>query len=414
MNILLVSKYSEVEPLGLMYIGSALKNEGHSVNYFLYKDRIEIPNPEQYDVVGFSTYTGNHKQIYKACEELKGKTITAIGGHHATHFYKEAKNYADKVFRGEALVSFLKMDDTKVYPLLNPDNIPFPDRQGFYDYSEIHKNSKIKNIMASFFCQFVCRYCYNNQYKKLYPNTKIRLRSVDLILKESEMVNSDLIFFQDDFFGCKLSWLKEFSEKWNKRPYHCQARIEVLNEYRLKLLKESGCTGLTIAIECANEDYRLKMLGRKISNKVILENCKMILDYGIALRTEQMLGLPETTFEDEIELLKMNCEIKPTFAWTSIYQPYRGTELGEYCVQKGYYKGNNDDVGESFFSYSVMECFDGKRHKQIQDLQEIFAMCSHLPNGWEYAKDVINKKKDLKTHLYNVLYYTEKQPVIKV
>jgi hypothetical protein len=119
-----------------------------------------------------------------------------------------------------------------------------------------------------------------------------------------------------------------------------------------------------------------------------------------------MLGLPNTTFEDELNLLKMNCEINPTIAWTSIFQPYRGTELGEYCVNNDLYVGNNEDVDESFFTNTVLN-YPEERKREIVELQKIFALCSHIPNGWKYAKQIIKDGKDnLKEHLYSVLYET--------
>ena len=143
-----------------------------------------------------------------------------------------------------------------------------------------------------------------------------------------------------------------------------------------------------------------------MSNEKIIKNCRKLLDAGIKLRTEQMLGLPNTTLEDELNLLKLNCEIKPTIAWTSIFQPYRGTELGEYCVKNGLYVGNNEDVDESFFTKTVLN-YSQFRKWEISKLQEIFAMCAHIPNGWEYAEKIIRcGDNGLKEHLYSLLYKT--------
>jgi radical SAM superfamily enzyme YgiQ (UPF0313 family) len=297
------------------------------------------------------------------------------------------------------------MNDTKIYPMVEPDML-IPDREGFYNQSPEHKNNRIKNIMTSFGCPFSCTYCYNSRYREIYPHMKVRLRSVDSVVKEAKDLDADLIFFQDDFFGFNKKWMEEFNEKWNKRPYHAQMRIETLTNEKLDLLVQSGCVSATIAIEAYDEEYRTKVLQRKMSNKKILENCKKLTDNGIKLRTEQMLGLPNTTFEDELKLLEMNCQINPTIAWASIFQPYRGTVLGEYCVNNGLYSGNNEDVDESFFTNTILN-YPEERKYEIVELQKIFALCSHIPNGWEYARQIIKEgKNNLKEHLYSVLYST--------
>jgi radical SAM superfamily enzyme YgiQ (UPF0313 family) len=409
MKILLVQKFSIIEPLGLMVIGKAMMDKGYDVDYYLYSGNhipVSLFQHRKYDLFGFSTYTGNHLEVYEACKKLKDYKIkTAIGGPHASFFYGECKQYADYVFRGESVLSFPNMDDTKVYPMVDPDLL-LPDRERFYNQSPIHKNNRIKNMMTSFGCPFSCTYCYNSLYKEIYPDGKIRLRTVDSVIEEANSLDAELIYFQDDFFGYNKKWLKEFNEKWGKRPYHAQMRIETLDDEKIDLLVESGCIGATIAIETFSEEYRETVLKRKMSNRKIIDNCKKLLNSGIKLRTEQMLGLPNTTFEDELNLLKMNCEINPTIAWTSIFQPYRGTELGEYCVNNNLYEGNNEDVDESFFNTTVLK-FPTERKKQIEKLQKIFALCTHIPNGWEYAEQIIKYDNDnLKEHLYSILYRT--------
>mgnify|MGYP002682130884 FL=1 len=335
MKILLVHKFSIIDQLGLMILGKAMKDKGNDVDYYLYKtkniDFNEVDNLFSYDLIGFSTYTGNHIEVYDACKTLRALGIkTAIGGPHASFFYEECKKYADFVFRGESVLSFPNIDDTRIYPMVDPD-ILLPDREGFYSQSLEHKNNRIKNIMTSFGCPFSCTYCYNSSYKLIYPNIKVRLRSVNSVIEEAKTINAELIFFQDDFFGFNKKWLTEFNEKWNKRPYHAQFRIESLDNKKIELLIKSGCVSATIAIETYNEEYREKILGRKMKNEVIIKNCKKLLSNGIKLRTEQMLGLPNTSFEDELNLLKMNCEIKPTIASVS-YTHLRAHETPEHLV----------------------------------------------------------------------------------
>jgi radical SAM superfamily enzyme YgiQ (UPF0313 family) len=389
-----------------MVIGQAMMNQGHQVEYFLYKDKwIHFPfNISNFDLMAFSTYTGNHIEVYECCDTLRTAGVkTAIGGPHASFFYNECKKHADYVFRGESVLSFPKMDDTKIYPLVDP-NLLIPDRENFYKYSPIHRDNRIKNIMTSFGCPFSCTYCYNSLYKEIYPGLKVRLRSVDSVIAEANTLDCDLIFFQDDFFGFNKKWMEEFNSKWNKRPYHAQMRIETLDDEKIDLLIKSGCISATVAIEAYSESYREQVLKRKMKNETIFKNCRKLLDAGIKLRTEQMLGLPLTTLEDELDLLKLNCMIKPTIAWSSIFQPYRGTELGEYCVQNNLYEGNNEDVADSFFKNSVLN-YPEERKREIVELQKIFALCAHIPNGWEYAEQIVKHNNDnLKEHLYSVLY----------
>lgn len=414
MKFLLVARFSEVEPLGIAYLSAALKRAGHSCQIYLYKPsdfscfevvgEIRKIKP---DVVGFSTYTGEHKRVYSFCDALKGDGIkTAIGGSHTLYFADECRKYADYVFVGEALVSLPKLDDKTPYPLVDVADIPHPDRQGLYEASPFHKDNRIKNIMCSFGCPFDCSYCNSPALKKHYGSGMVRLRPVDDVIDEAKEVDAELIFFQDDCFGFSTPWLKEFAGKWNKRPYHCQLRFEQATPERLELLKESGCTGVTCAIESANQDIRIGLLNRKVADQTILDGAKLIKMYGLQLRTEQMLGLPDTTTEDELKLLEWNVNIRPTIAWASIYQPYLGTPLGEYCVKQGYYSGDNSDVSGDFFNDTVLN-FDAKRKAQIKRLRDIFSICAYLPEGHRLAEKVLSGsdlQDSVKGHLYGILY----------
>ena len=157
-----------IEPLGLMVLGNSMKSYGYDIHYFLYKgsdiiDEIsKIYRIKDFDVIGFSTYTGNHIEVYEACKKLKKLDIRCvIGGPHATFFYEECKQYADKVFRGESVVSFPHMNDETIFELVDPNGL-IPDRVGFYKESPFHRDNRIKNIMTSFGCPFTCSYCYNS------------------------------------------------------------------------------------------------------------------------------------------------------------------------------------------------------------------------------------------------------------
>ncbi len=163
----------------------------------------------------------------------------------------------------------------------------------------------------------------------------------------------------------------------------------MVTPYRLGLLKRAGCQGITMAIETCREDVRKDLLNRKMTNDQIMDSCLMIKNSGLKLRTEQMLGIPNTSFEDEIDLLKMNVDIDPNLAWTSIFVPYLGTALGDYCKEKGLYSGNNDDLKASFFSDSCLK-FDEGRLKKTNFLQKIFATCVKFPNGHLLAKNFLD------------------------
>jgi len=432
-NILLIGKYSIVEPLGLMFLASAIKDSGHNPTVFLYKeddgsDIIKnVFTNSNYDFIGFSTYTGIHKIVYRKADILSEFFPIIIGGSHTTAFYKESKSHATYVVLGEGLESIKNILNGKIKPgivftpyMVKPEYYPFPNREVVYNSCPELKNNPIKSVLTSLGCPFSCFYCFNSSYNKLYENRKVRQRPVYNIIEECLDLKKyplELIYFQDDCFGTNIQWLKEFSEDYKKEvnvPFHCQMRPEMITDERLSLLKEAGCQGMTIAIETMNDDVRINLLGRKLSIEKMREAGKLIKKYKLRLRTEQMLGLPNTSIEDELEMLKFNIEIQPDIAWTSIFAPYLGTNLGDWCKSNNWYDGTNDDLSESFFSNTRLN-FDKERVIKTNMLHHVFSTCAKLPNGVELARKFINKKdlsfdswfKVMRQHLYDSCLYKE-------
>jgi radical SAM superfamily enzyme YgiQ (UPF0313 family) len=428
MNALLVAKHSNIEPLGLMTLCSELKKDKQEVSYLLLKTGDEEIKP-QYDLVGFSTYTGYHKQMFAKALSLEGKVKRVIGGPHATYFSEECKQFSDHVVVGEGLRAIKEiclgesLPKVIFYPQLTPEAfLPTPDRDWIYrDYPE-YKLSKIKSVMSSYGCPYACTYCFNDSLRKLYPGYRVRYREVDSVISECKSLKqygTELIFFQDDCFGFDLKWLVDFAFKYEaqvKIPFHCQVRPEMVNWERLRFLKLAGCHGVTLAIETFSDRVRNEVLNRHTTNEVIYDTCSMIKDFGFKLRTEQMLGVPQTTLEEEIELLKMNIKIKPDIAWTSIFSPYLGTTLGDYCKNTKLYSGNNDDLGESFFLPSKLN-FSSDRLRKTNLLHFVFSTCAKIPNGEKLAERFLFTEGSfsswfscMREHLYQTcLYNTSKE-----
>ena len=429
MKILLIAKFSIIEPLGIMFLAQSLLNNGHDVSLFLLRDNesnlINQIKQSKYDFVGLSTYTGFHKTMFKLADELRNLTKVIIGGPHATFFSDSCLSHSDYVVKGEAIKSILNVFDQNKNEkiifnpnLLSSNEIPKPNRELLYQISSFHQENKIKNVISSFGCPYRCTYCYNDSYNKIYNNYKVRYRLTNSIIDECEELiryKTELIFFEDDCFGADLNWLKQFLCEYRakiKLPFHCQLRPEMVTRERISLLADSYCHGVTLAIETSNNDVRRNILKRNYSNDDIYNSCKLIKEFNLKLRTEQMLGLPQTTLEDELNLLKMNTEIKPEIAWTSIFTPYLGTTLGDSCKENNLYLNSNDDIEENFFSNSKL-LFNSQRVEQTNMLQKIFSTCSNFSQGNKLAKSFLSSNdysfnswfSCMKTHLYdNCLY----------
>jgi len=418
MRVLFITKPYIIEPLGIAYLSSALKLDGHETNIFvaglpgeggrnwrhLIADDLFtfLRNARpSFDVLAYSVTTGEqdfyvslNRKLRRHCMDRRPRgrenILSIFGGPHCTYFPESMdREYVDIIFRGESENSLRRVlkDPTKYigqtieFEPVDVNAIPLPDRELIYKF-EKNRDNPIKDIMTSRGCPYSCPYCYNSVHK-----VDLRYRDLQSVIDEAVQVfnwypKTELIFFQDDEFISNGKRLELFAKMWKEEvgmPYHAQIRIDRMDEDKIRILKDSGCISVTFAIECGSERTRKRLLRRNVSNEQILEGAKLLRKHGVKFRSQNMLGLPYETLDNSLETLYLNAKCKPTLGWTSLYQPYPKTPLGEFCKDHELYSGDFSDMPESFFEDTVLECFDEKRKKELRNLQRLFGFLVSYP-----------------------------------
>lgn len=120
-------------------------------------------------------------------------------------------------------------------------------------------------------------------------------------------------------------------------PFWFNTRPETLRESKIEMLEEIGCHRMSVGIECGNEEYRRNMLKRPVSNERTSRALKLVSDSSIQLSVNNIIGFPDETREMIFETIHLNREVEAESYTCCIFQPYRGTDLHDYCVKQGYY-----------------------------------------------------------------------------
>ena len=414
MKALFITKPFIIEPLGLMYLSAAAKKAGHETDLAITSENLEKKVQESKpDLIGYSVMTGDQDFYLDINNKLKEnhQFLSILGGPHPTFFQNLIyEPGVDIVCQGEgeqALVDLLnnlesgkdildisnlsvkkdgKVRVNEVRALADIDSLPLPDRDIVFQFSEI-KNGPIKHFLASRGCPFSCSYCFNESYFKIYQGKgkRVRIRNIDSLIEEiQEVVKSSptrFIYFQDDTFTLNKNWLKEFSEEYTKKvnmPFHCHVRPNTIDEEKIKILKKAGCYSAHIAAETADDRLRNEILKRGMTKEQILDSAKLLKKYDIKFMLQNMIGLPTGSIEKDFETLELNIQCNPDYAWVSIFQPYPGTAIGEYCKEKGFYTGDFSDLSSNFFDSSRLN-FDNEYKNQLSNLQKLFAIFVEYP-----------------------------------
>jgi hypothetical protein len=81
----------------------------------------------------------------------------------------------------------------------------------------------------------------------------------------------------------------------------------------------------------------------------------------------------------DFKTLELNIACRPDYANVFLYQPYPGTELGEYAREHGLLEGFYDDIGPSAWDHSIIRFSGEKEKRQVENLSKLFALVVEWP-----------------------------------
>lgn len=426
MNILFITnfarKYSYLlgyVPLGILHLSSVLKSKGHNVDICnaSCKEADKLIRQKSISVVGYSSATGDIKDYLELNRLIKSrhKVFSLFGGMHPT-FYPEMveEEGVDAICRGEGESAMLEMidtiekggditgiknwwvkDDNKIYknelrPLIGDlDSLPYPDRNLFFKKFKAVAGSPRKTFMATRGCPYRCSYCFNAKYNQLYNHKNIvRRRSVTNVIEEILAVTktwpTQWVHFLDDTFILDNRWLEEFSAAYSLRvklPFYCNIRADLVDEGMISMLKKAGCGVAGFGLESGSSYVRNKILKRNMATESIVRASELLNKYKIRFLTFNMVGIPGEKIEDSCQTVHLNHRCRPTYAYTSVFQPYPGTAITKMIHERGLIDDTTDgkkyqNLPDTLHGISVLKNEHGG---QIENLHRLFAILTAFP-----------------------------------
>ncbi|HXF60624.1 MAG TPA: radical SAM protein [Caldilineaceae bacterium] len=423
MRVLFVEKQIDYEPQGIMQLSSVLKEAGHEVGIAIaaQEDPVQVAKEFEPDILGYSVMTGSQRYYFdlnlRIREALNGHPVVSVfGGPHPTFFPEMIEERGvDGLCVGEGegpLVDlanslengglkpdipnwWFKIDDeivrNPVRPLVRDlGSLPHPDRELIYSKHAYSRDTPIKRFMGSRGCPYQCTYCFNHAYYQIYKRERRgNQRPVDRIIDEVQWVRSrwplEYVFFIDDLFIIFDDWLEEFADKWPKQvglPFFCNVRADLLvrGPHKVDLLAKAGAFTVSMGIEAANDRIRTELLKRHMTREQIIQAGNLIRSAGINVTATNILGLPSGTLEDDLDTMRLNAAARISYAQAFIFQPYPGTELGQYTMQGDFVADSFDfdDISSIAWERSTLT-FPGDEKRQIEHLQRWFAIGVEYP-----------------------------------
>ena len=257
-------------------------------------------------------------------------------------------------------------------------------------------------------CPFDCSYCVNHAYRQLAEGQYVRYRSPANILaeirqlKESEPERS-AIYLQAETIALNRTWtlelcrrLKAYNDRLaNPIKYVCNFRIN--SQYRdaifFETLRAANILTIEIGLESGSARIRREILNRNYANEEFLQTVQLARQAGLRIHVYNMIGLPDETPADYAETVRLNHQANPDNTINSVFFPYPGTRLHQYCLTQGYLKpsyGATVDL-ERRKAFLDMPQFSSCKVQHAYDWFEFNVYCGLRPWYYRWRKVLRNK-----------------------
>lgn len=399
MNILLI--YLEPldnEHMGLLYIGTVLKEAGHKVKiigterFFPLQKILKEISRFKAQVIGISIPTAlvnTAQKIAKFIRQNFPEIKIIAGGPHPTilPFETMQDGNIDICVLGEGEltvidlikaisengpldeipgIAYLKGKDlvvTKNREYIDDlDSLPFVDRELLpreiiYGRAGYPLGNPCMLLITIRGCPFRCSFCQPALSKMFGP--KIRRRSAENVIAEITMLKKRYglggLWILDDTFLIDRNWTEKFCDYMIKEKlnilWHANGRLNRADEDILIKMREAGCVGLVMTPETGSERIRNEILNKGISDEETLGFYKICKKIGIPFQANIMFGSPTETNDELKSSLDLIRKIQPHFMNLSYTTALPGTYLYEKYLDEikssAYYRTyENYDIGK--------------------------------------------------------------------
>ncbi len=323
-------------PLGALYLGTILKNNGHEVHVIdanaeqlslaQIKRRVESIDP---DVIGLTCLTFNLDASKAMISEIRktADAYIAVGGPHLSAAPEASFGQlgADAYIIGEGESIINELVDKKPRGIIHApevqdlDSIPFPDRSlvEHIDYGTAFGLSmlggKATSILTTRGCKYACAFC--NRPKKASFRSRSP-KNILLELKEIDRMGFKAVEIVDDNFTnnpknvIKLARLmKREKLKFN---FIAEGRVDATSEALYKSMRDMGVVGLSHGVESLNPKIVRWYNKTRYPEKwpeYVKKTLKLCDRYGLVALESLIFGAPMETKEDmehSIDFLEKN------------------------------------------------------------------------------------------------------------
>jgi radical SAM superfamily enzyme YgiQ (UPF0313 family) len=372
-------KLSTFPPLGILYIGSSLEQNGHKVDIIdFHSENNPISSIKQLlpiiDVVGIGVYTASISEVKKISRFIKkfNKDMPIIiGGPHCIFYPNKAlidiPNADISVdCEGEQVINKIieEIQGKKEFSRLNGihyrknniikkgkkihincklDKFDFPARHLVekYVYGKVGKyffyKPKFTTILTSRGCPFKCRFCTRH----ISSMKEYRLRTAKNVINEFIEINqryNSVMIVDDNFLADKkrthIIMDGLIDNNIELEIYIQGARVDSADRTLYKKLKKAGVKHLYFGLETGNQDV-LNYYNKGITIDQIRKAINLSKEMNFLTLGNFIIGAPIETKKHIIKTVDFACSLPLDVAIFNPLSFQRGSDLWNEAVENG-------------------------------------------------------------------------------
>lgn len=224
-------------------------------------------------------------------------------------------------------------------------DLPWPDRESLpmLRYNDDFAFLPVPNLQmyTSRGCPYQCSFCV--WINARYGDLKVQWRDPQDVMDEIKWCLArwpfKAVYFDDDTFNLKKSYILELCEKWRQAnisvPWAAMCRADLFDRETLEECKRSGLYAVKYGIESADQ----KILAG-IHKNLDLEKARQVIawtqELGIKVHLTLVIGLPGETEATIRKTWRFARQLKPDYMQFSLATPYPGTELYQQAKEHGW------------------------------------------------------------------------------
>ena len=371
-RVALVTFYDPVA-LGVRSLHAVLTQAGFPTDLIFFREHLDParPHPSEREyqllldlilerqpaILGLSFRSFGFKIAGRITRAVKERldTLVVWGGTHPTLAPEDCAAVADAVCVGEGEGAMLELAEAVregrelsgiqnlwvrkngevIQNPLRPleqdlDSLPFPvlgdagkfviEREQLLPYDPYFgpRNAGDYYLAASRGCPFVCDYCCNSAFRRIYQGRGpyVRKRSPEHVLAELERAQRALqlkiVAFMDEVFSLDKAWTLAIGRGYRERvglPFKCEVHPQTVDEELVAGLKAANLAYAVVGVQSGSELTRRELYHREMSNSEILRAAELLHRYQVIPYYDIILDNPYETEDDLGKTLELICQL---------------------------------------------------------------------------------------------------------